>query len=298
MATCRDIATFGVVALDDVLPPEVAGDLADHLRECRACSAYLAQSASTSGIVAMRHSASEEVGRVTDADAADTADQRGTARTQRLLLALARAADPLHADDLVQDTWQHLLEVSPDTVPTRTELSDHLLDHLRRHRHDDEALEAEWADVLLRTYRHHPTAMGEADSRLISSRMTDNSRGPEAHEWLEPDADHADLFHPEFYDDGPDADTWINPPTAWPTITRILSPDAELETADLYRAVDSALEELPPSVGDAVYLVDLQGHSIETASFLLGANREDARAALSIGRNHLRGRIDNYLSSH
>ena len=118
MTTCRQTASVGVIALDGELAPGVAQDLADHVKECRACSAYLTQVATTSAVVAMRPYAPDSLGGRVDipGGAGDSL------RTHQLLTALATAADPAHADELVQDTWQHLLEASPGVAPTRVEV--------------------------------------------------------------------------------------------------------------------------------------------------------------------------------
>lgn len=292
MTTCRQTASIGVVALDGELPPGVAQDVADHVKVCRACSAYLTQVATTSAVVAMRHNTPDSVGSVGE-DPGGTGD---SLRTHQLLIALATAADPAHADDLVQETWQHLLEASPNTAPTRMELSDHLLSHIRKHSRDDQNDDLAWADALSHPHRHKASDADGADSPADASGVT-NYRAAADLERLDIDADSAELFFPDFYDDGPNADSWVSPPSAWPSVTRILGPDAELQTTELYGVVDAALEQVPSQVGDALYLADLEGHTPETVAGLLGIERDVVLSHLSVGRNHLRGRIDEYLNS-
>lgn len=291
MTTCRETASIGVVALDGDLPPGVAQDLADHVKDCRACSAYLTQVATTSAVLAMRGNAPDAPSRADDV-AAGSGDSM---RTHQLLLSLATAADPAHAEELVQDTWQHLLEASPDAVPTRMQLSDHLLGHIRTHAKDDDSDISGWADALAHPHRHKGSDAGGADVPSDASGVT-NLRAAADLDRLDIDADRAELFFPDFYDDGPNADSWVSPPTAWPFVTRVLGPDAELQTTELYEVVDAALEQLPSQVGDALHLVDLEGQTPATVAGLLGIERDVLLSHLSMGRNHLRGRIDEYLA--
>lgn len=292
MTTCRQTASIGVVALDGELPPGAAQDLADHVKECRACSAYLTQVATTSAAVAMRHNAPDSPrGRVDEVPGGS-----GDAlRTHQLLVALATAADPAHADELVQDTWQHLLEVSPGTTPTRVELSDHLLGHIRTHAHDDATDDSAWADALSRPHRRKAPDAGGADLPVDLSGVTSHQAAADL-DRLDTDADLAELFYPDFYADGPNADRWVRPPSAWPSVTRILGPDAESQTTELYGVVDAAFDQLPSQVGDALYLADLEGNTPEAVAESLGIERDVVLSHLSVGRNHLRGRIDAYLA--
>lgn len=292
MTTCRETASIGVVALDGELAPGVAQDLAEHVKGCRDCSAYLTQVATASAAVAMRHNASDSP----VSGAGEVSGGSGDSlRTHQLLVALATAADPAHAEELVQDTWQHLLEASPGKSPTRVELSDHLLGHIRTHAHDDETDYSVWADALSHPHRHKSSDAGGADVPADASGVT-NYRAAADLDQLDVDADRAELFFPDFYDDGPNTDSWVSPPSHWPSVTRILGPDAELQTTELYSVVDAALEQMPSQVGDALYLADLEGHTPETVAGLMGIERNVVLSHLSVGRNHLRGRIDEYLA--
>lgn len=304
MATCRDIATTGVVALDGELPAEVAEDLAAHVRDCAECSAYLGQVSATAGIVAMRLNARDaDSNGELEADSSLALDavedeQQAARRTHRLLTALALAADPQHADDLVQDTWQHLLEQAPSgAAPTRAELSEHLLRHVRQHGHDDEVDHDSWANAMLSRGR---TADGVVRGTVREGEPPtadfNDAVSARSVEHLDPDSERAELYFPDFYEDGPDADTWVAPPSRWPTISHIVGPDADLETNELYSELDNAIGELPEHAWDAVHLIDLEGHTLESASWLLGVDREVALSSLSTGRNHLRGRIDAFMA--
>ena len=90
---------------------------------------------------------------------------------------------------------------------------------------------------------------GGADLPADASGVT-NYRAAADLDQLDIDADRAELFFPDFYDDGPNADSWVSPPSAWPSVNRVLGPDAELQTTELYGVVDAALEQLPSQVAD------------------------------------------------
>ena len=112
---------------------------------------------------------------------------------------------------------------------------------------------------------------------------------------LDADADEAELFYPAFYGEGPDAGAWIDQPNAWPDQNRILSPETDLTTTELYGVVDDALGDLSPLQTTAVSLVDFEGVSSERAAATLGVEVVDLRRALNAARNHLRGSLDGYL---
>ncbi len=61
----------------------------------------------------------------------------------------------------------------------------------------------------------------------------------------DPDADEAELFHPDFCTDGADAGAWVDPPVAWRE-ARVLRAEDDLGTTETYGAVDPALAELDP----------------------------------------------------
>ncbi len=74
----------------------------------------------------------------------------------------------------------------------------------------------------------------------------------------DPDADEAELFHPDFCTDGADAGAWVDPPVAWGE-ARVLRPEDDLGTTETYGAVDAALAELDPIDVGLVILVDIEG---------------------------------------
>ncbi|WBQ08392.1 RNA polymerase sigma factor [Kribbella sp. CA-293567] len=277
MTICSDIASYGSLARDGLLPAQAAIDLADHVRSCPSCATYLQQLATTEALLAARAVSEPTAG-----------------RSQRQLMALARAADPAHADDLVQETWDHFLSIAPE-LPTPEQLAAYLDQKLGRHLADDDIELEVWADSLLSHHRHHPS------DQLGSGLPPDPGASPDLRELadldaLDADADRADLYFPDFYGDGPDQGRWTSPPTAWPSVTRLLSPDDEAQTKELYAIVDAAIEELPDGTGDLLYLVDLEGHSLEAATSLVELEPSVARRRLTLARNHVRGRVGDYLA--
>jgi DNA-directed RNA polymerase specialized sigma24 family protein len=299
---CSDIASYGSLALDGSLPVQAVSEVGEHLRSCRKCTNYLDQLAKTRALLGVRSDARPvpvtvvEHRQQASSGAVDTAES-ALARSQEYLLTLARAADPAHADDLVQDTWDHFLSESPSALPERKRLAAYLVGHVREHLRDEEADAQAWADDLVRHHPHNRADLAE----------TDLPADPASHEdWraladldaLDPDADRAELYLPDLYGDGPDKGEWIVPPTAWPSVSRLLGPDDEAQTAELYSIVDSALDELPAKLGDLVYLVDIEGHSLATASSLLDRAITELPLDLAQARNHVRGRVNEYLNFH
>ena len=298
MADCRDVARHGSLALDGYLPRQNVLDVAQHLQDCGACAAHVGQMAATAALLGARLR-TREIG---SADAA--ADGRAGTRvahsrtfdqSQRVLAALARGADPEHADDLVQETWDHFLSATPVEVPGREELVEYLLQRIDDHQKQEDVTASAWADSLVRHHSHNAADLAESDLPPDPGAYG-SLRELADLDALDPDADRAELLFPDLYSDGPDKSEWTSPPSAWPSVARLLGPEAEVETSELYAVVDAALDELPQDLGDAVYLVDIEGHSLQTAGGLL--DREPARLQrdLARARRHVRARVNGYLA--
>jgi DNA-directed RNA polymerase specialized sigma24 family protein len=303
MVNCSDVASYGSLALDGSLPVRAALEIGQHLGTCGDCTNYIDQIAKTRALLGIRGDArpapkpaAQQRQQATNHGSEPGYSPLVLAQNQAYLMTLARAADAAHADDLVQDTWDHFLSASPLTIPDRAELAAYLIQHAHDHVRDEEADAQTWGDDLVRHHPHNPADLAE----------TDLPADPGSHEdWrtladldaLDPDADRAELYFPDLYGDGPDKGEWSIPPTAWPSVSRMLRPDEETRTAELYSIVDSALDELPGALGDVVYLVDIEGHSLSTASSLLGRDIPDLQRDLVQARNHVRGRVDGYLAS-
>lgn len=112
---------------------------------------------------------------------------------------------------------------------------------------------------------------------------------------LDPDADTAEFFYPDFYDIGPDAGRHIDAPNRWGQ-TNTLSPDDEVFTTDLYRVVDGAVARLADPLGQLVQLVDIDDVSLADAAYVLRLDKVDAVDALHRARIHLRGVVNEYMA--
>jgi DNA-directed RNA polymerase specialized sigma24 family protein len=214
---------------------------------------------------------------------------------QKFLAQLARAADPAHADDLVQETWDYFLSQLRTRTPRREELAAHLLRQAARHVTDDEDTREEWADSILAHHAHSSSEPIEGDLPAgfeVNGSLCDLAEL----QMLDADADPAELLLPELYSEGSDVGSWVSPPRAWPALTRFLGPEAELETEELYGVVDSALDDLPRQVADVVDLVDIQGQELLSAALVLGREVPDVQRDLARGRNVVRARVGAYLA--
>jgi DNA-directed RNA polymerase specialized sigma24 family protein len=252
-----------------VLDPRERAEVDAHLEGCDACPQHLVQLRTTIKILSerpdlvvpaeLRHAltVTTATGSLSDVAAQAARDHTGH------LLRLARAFRPETAQDAVQSAWLSALSEGPEAF-TRERLTQLLLAQ-----EDD--------DVDVRSWSDHD---GSADAIV---------------EKLDADADEAELFYPAFYTEGPDAGAWIDRPNAWPRPKRILGPEADLTTTELYGVVDDGLGKLTPVQATAVSLVDFEGVSSEIAAATLGIEVVDLRRELAAARNHLRGSLDGYL---
>jgi DNA-directed RNA polymerase specialized sigma24 family protein len=222
----------------------------------------------------------------------DDDDTVGDAHTA--LMSLARQLDPAHADDLVQDTWAHFLAAEPTWTPRREDLTAYLLLHGADHRQADEANQGQFVDGVLEHHVHSPTAAADGDLPA-GFEAYGSLRELADLDALDVDADSAELLLPELYSDGDDRGTWISPPTAWPHATQFLGPADDVQTQELYAVVDAALDELPPAVGNVLYLIDVEGLSLPGAAAVVGRDLKVLQQDLARGRIHVRGRVDAYL---
>lgn len=108
------------------------------------------------------------------------------------------------------------------------------------------------------------------------------------------DSESAELFYPEFYDEGPDAGRFVDSPNDWGNRIRLV-PEDEIATIELYGVTDSAIDELTDVGMRLITLVDVEGVPLEVAARALRVSKEHAAQELNSGRIHVRGAIDNYL---
>jgi DNA-directed RNA polymerase specialized sigma24 family protein len=302
-ANCSDVASYGGLALDGSLPVRGAFEIGKHLRSCAHCTNYVDQVAKTRALLGLR--ADAPAARKTHTERHQQASDPGgkpglspavLAQTQDYLMTLGRATDPAHADDLVQDTWDHFLGGSSTAVPDRARLAAYLIQHAQDHLGQEQTDRQAWADDLVRHHPHNHADLAETDLPAEPGGHGD-WRTLADFDALDPDADQAELYLPDLYGDGPDQVGWSTPPARWPSVTRMLRPDEEVQTSELYSVVDSALDGLPAPLADVLYLVDIEGHSLGTASSLLGRDTASLQHDLAQARDHVRSRVNAYLTS-
>lgn len=285
---CSTVAAYGGLALSGFVPMADLRMTVGHLSECPACATHLAQTATTSALIAA-HGA--RGGAATNSGPPAPGP---LGATHRFLTEIAREADPAHADDLVQETWDHLLSRAPSKTPRREDLAAYLLQVAAEHRQGDEATEEEWADSVA-THHVHPSSAPD-DVDLPSGFEAQGSPRQLADlAALDADADRAELLLPDLYSDGDDIGGWISTPKAWPSATQLLAPEDEAQTEELYAVVDAALDELPADVGDVLFLVDVEGLTLRAAAEVVHRDPASLQRELARGRNHVRSRVDDYL---
>ena len=267
--TCARIVSIASDYLDGALSAEERAEVDEHLAGEEGCPRHLAQLRTTINILAGRPDVvvPEELQRIladlpATESVAEVAAQAAKDHTG-YLLGLARSFRPETAQDAIQSTWLRALDEGPEAF-TRQRLTQLLLaeEHI-----DDE----------VQSWNAHD---GSAD------RAVDQ---------FDVDADEAELFYPAFYSDGPDAGAWIDEPNAWPGESRILGPESDLTTTELYGVIDDALGDLSPLQATTVRMVDFDGIGTEHAAETLGVDVADFRRALNAARNHVRGALDGYL---
>ena len=269
--TCTLIAGQVSAYLDHALPESEAAAIKAHLDGCADCGAYLAQLKATIDLLG-RRPGTEVPAALREAVAAhDAEDEQLTevfASSMPQLLALARAIDAEHAEDLVQNTWIDVLRAPPDGPVEPAALLARL-------------------DVLAERHR----ASDVDTDRPRYDRVTEiASAGPDK------DSDTAELYYPDLYSQKPDLGDWIDSANAWPGAARILSPEDESTTEELYGVVDAALAGLPPKGAELLYLVDIDGVPADTAISTLRLDPESGRRELDQARDLVRRRVDAYLS--
>ncbi|KQO05762.1 hypothetical protein ASF06_17005 [Agreia sp. Leaf244] len=267
--TCSRIVSIASDYLDGALQPEERAEVDAHLRGCDACSQHLAQLRMTIDILAGRPDVAVPdelrgaLAQMSGAESVADVAARAAVDHSGYLLRLARTFRPDGAEDAVQSTWLRAFGEGPGAF-SRARLTQLLLAQEDR---DPEA----------QSFNDHD---GGADRAV---------------EQLDADADEAELFYPSFYSEGPDAGAWIDQPNAWPGPNRILGPESDLTTTELYGVVDDALGTVSPLQATAVSLVDFDGETAEHAAATLDVDVADLRRALNEGRNHVRGSLDSYL---
>ena len=271
--TCEQVVAAASDLLDDVLDPAERADLDSHLSSCENCPTYLSQLRTTIKVLSDRPGVEvpQELRQAVDQalTGADNAEVAAAAYAEHgsHLYSIAAAIAPSEAKDIVESTFVRALEEGTAAF-TLNRLTEILVDIAET----PDPSEGRVSSV----YDHS----GSVDARVDS---------------LDADADTAELFYPQFYSEGIDAGAFLESPNAWGE-SHMLSPEADVETDELYGLVDGALQDLSASDAAAVSLVDIEGISREVAAQQLNLSAEDISAALHRGRNHIRGALDGYLT--
>jgi DNA-directed RNA polymerase specialized sigma24 family protein len=291
--SCGMVAKYAGLASSGFLPAVDLREVSRHLTSCRDCATHLTQMATTSALIGARlKDASPSVTRPVNT----AHDHEGAVADAHAMLSdLARQMDPAHADDLVQDTWDHFLGAAPTWTPRREELTAYLLQHAADHRTGDEENQGQWADSVVAHHAHSPSEAVDGDLPA-GFEAYGSLRELADLDALDADADSAELLLPELYSDADDRGTWVSPPTAWPHAAQLLGPADDVQTQELYAVVDAALDELPPDVGDVLFLIDVEGLSLHDAAGTVHRDPTQLQRQLARGRNHVRGRVDAYLN--
>ncbi|MEU7911643.1 hypothetical protein [Microbispora bryophytorum] len=270
---CSDVVRFGG---DLGLAPEhLQSSLTAHLADCPDCASYVSQIATTRELLGRRSGAGGVQNDLAD-DAMPVAEESPATDAGALrsaLLARAELLDPANAEDLAQRSLEVGLALQrrdsrPRGIAELTRIMHALSD----------------AQVRL-DGRSTPAVEVDAAARARADSLDD----------LNSDADEPELFYPDLYPGEDRIDGWVGSPNQWPDSAEILGPEEADETEEVYDLLDKALGELPEPFGELLALVDLQGYALADSAQALGLDELSATAALARARNHVRGRLDEYL---
>ena len=271
--TCLDVVRFG----GDIglAPAHQHEELVAHLASCQDCARYVSQIETTRNLLASRSD-------LNDSDTESTGDsvpgQRDTPTTgaealRGALLTRAELLDPLNAEDLAQQSLEvgfalQRRDSRPRGIAELTKIMHTLSDAQAR--------------VDGRTT---PAVDVTAAARARADSLED----------LDSDADEPELFYPDLYPGEDGLAGWGNSPNEWRGGAQILGPEDVNETGEIYDVLDKALGELPEPLGELLALVDVQGYALAGSAQVLGLDEFSGPAALARARNHVRGRLDEYL---
>ena len=245
-----------------LLPETDAEVVSEHLSECPDCRLFTEQLDSTRDLLAATPAPqlTAEIADVLSESQSELADSSTEPSLERLYR-VAVALGVEDADELVQQT---LLDAVSEGATLDSGV---LIDRLTRAAAEEGG---------------HPTeSLDEADPDSIA---------------YDPDSETAELFYPEFYEDGPDAGRFVDSPNAWGQAFR-LAPEDDVATIELFGVTDSAIDELPEAGMRLITLVDIDGVPLDDAARALDVSKASAAQALNSARIHVRGAIDNYLKT-
>jgi DNA-directed RNA polymerase specialized sigma24 family protein len=244
-----------------LLPETDADVVAEHLSECPDCRLFKEQLDTTREVLAATPSP-EPSGDLADLLAQSELADGGIAKSLGGLYRVAAALGVEDADELVQQTL--LDAVSKNTTLDSGALVDSLIHAAARERSDPTESLDEVAEPGSSTY--------------------------------DPDSEPAELFYPAFYEQGSDVGRFVETPNAWGHVSHF-GPDEEAATIELFEVTDSAIDGLPEVERRLITLVDIESVPLEDAARALRVGKERAAQGLNNARIHVRGAIDEYLSS-
>jgi len=247
------------------LLPETVGDVVrEHLESCPNCRIFSDQIHETTTLIEafpQPEAPSELAAAIASSNPSSTGTDPDALLRQ--LCQLADSLDPLNAEDLVQSTFLAAAE--------------------RNH------ASLEFAD-LARDLTDAALADQQPETRNLDQFSAGTTKS-----MLDPDADTAELFYPDFYNEGPDIGRFVDSPAIWGR-TNVLTPEEDYSTTDLYRVVDHALDQLPPPSGQLIQLVDIDQLSFPEAAAALRLSLPDATSALHQARVHVRGAVNDFVA--
>jgi DNA-directed RNA polymerase specialized sigma24 family protein len=262
--SCAD-CTDQLTAFQLGLLPETDDDIvSEHLESCPNCRIFSEQLQATAAVLEA-FPQPETPPALAAAVASSSPSPTGTDPDAllRQLCQLADSLDPRNAEDLVQSTF--LAAVQRD--PAELGFAD---------------LARDLADAAL------------ADEQPATRGLDHFGLGINA-SMLDPDGDTAELFYPDFYNEGPDIGRFVDSPGVWGS-TNVLTPEEDYSTTELYGVVDQALDQLPAPLEQLIQLVDIDQLSLLDAAAVLRLGRDDATLALHRARAHVRGAIDVFVA--
>lgn len=273
-STCSDVVRFGGDL--GLAPAHEEESLATHVASCEDCTRFVSQIADTRDLLA-RMSAQGELQR---ADHHAPEAPQGLASTavaaplHRVLLSRAELLDPTNAEDLTQRS----VEVG-----------------LALERRDGRPRTTSELTQILHTLSDAQARVDGYSSPAVDATAADRARMASLAD-LDSDSEEPELFYPDLYPADSTLDGWVDSPNEWRGGTQVLSPENVDETGELYTVLDEALSELPEPLGELLALVDLQGYPLLSSAQVLGLDEPSGTAALARARNHVRGRLDEYLT--
>jgi DNA-directed RNA polymerase specialized sigma24 family protein len=271
---CCDVVRFGG---DLGLAPEhVQNSLAAHLANCRDCASYVSQIATTRELLGRQSGRGGVQSELADGAVPLVGESPATdvEALRSALLMRADLLDPSNAEDIAQRSLEVGLALQrrdsrPRGIVELTKIMHTLSD----------------AQMCL-DGRTTPAVDVNAAARARADSLED----------LNSDADEPELFYPDLYPGEDRLDGWVDSPNQWRGGAQILGPEEVDETGEVYDVLDKALGELPEPLGELLALVDLQGHALVGSAQALGLDELSATAALARARNHVRGRLNEYLN--